>query len=176
MEKLEKTKGQAFVQYVLSRMNGSEGSKPDTGFAAALRRADNPDTEYQSWEYLAKWCDLSRDWERLPLETIAAAIAREKPALDGTMSIGHALAFCYREEGKNNGNEKDPAKAKLRRLLACSTPVEACLVLRSLLKLSASRGASLSYSQLLDELLPGMSFERVKTRWAQEFYGQKEET
>jgi CRISPR system Cascade subunit CasB len=175
MEKFEKNKAQAFVQYVLSRMNGKEGDKPDTRFAAALRRVDNPDTEYQGWEYLATWCDLSQDGERLPLETIAAAIAREKPAIDGTMSIGQALAFCYREEGKNNGNEKDAAKAKLRRLLACSTPLEACLVLRSLLKLIASRGGSLCYSRLLDELLPGRSFERVKTRWAQDFYGQKEE-
>ena len=48
------TKGRSFVRYVLGRLD------QDPAFGAALRRADNPATEYQSWEYLAPWCDLER--------------------------------------------------------------------------------------------------------------------
>ena len=68
--------------YVLGRM------KKDSAFGAALRRADNPATESQAWEYLASWCDLDKDLERRPFATVAAAIAHAKPDKDGFFGIG----------------------------------------------------------------------------------------
>ncbi|MDY0145222.1 MAG: type I-E CRISPR-associated protein Cse2/CasB, partial [Kiritimatiellia bacterium] len=59
-QKEKASRGHSFVEYVLQRM------EDDTGFGAALRRADNPATDYQAWEHLARWCDLDKAWERLP--------------------------------------------------------------------------------------------------------------
>lgn len=171
----QEKKSQKFVSHVLGRLHGNaSGKKPDTGYGAALRRADNPDTEYQSWEHLAPWCRLGIDGERLPFATVSAALARAQPVSDGHWGIGRAIAECYADEGQHNGNEQDAAKAKLRRLLACVTSTEACRVLRSILRLIESRGVALNYGELLDDLL--FFNERTRVRWAQDFYGNQGES
>lgn len=157
-----KTKGSAFVEFVLRRLT------QDTAFGAALRRADNPATEYQSWEYLANWCDLEKEWERRPFTIIAAALAKAKPASDGNQGLGRAIAACFED-----GNQSDAAKAKLRRLLACDTVIEVCAILRPLLSLIESRGVPVKYGELLDDLL-WFKAERTRARWATDFYGRKE--
>ncbi len=159
-ETLKKGCEHAFIEYVLGRMNN------DNAFSAALRRADNPATEYQSWEYLAGWCDLEKAWERRPFATIASAIAHTKPAADGSLGIGKALAACYED-----GNKSDAAKSKLRRILACDSTEEACVILRPLLSFISSHGAHIGYRKLLNELL--YFGEKTKVKWAVDFYGRR---
>lgn len=158
---VQKSKGEAFADYVIKRIG------EDKAFGAALRRADNAATEYQAWEYLIGWCDIEKPWERLPFSTIAAALARARPAKDGFLGIGQAIAACYEA-----GRDSDPAKARLRRLLACDSIEEACRVLRSMLSLIQSKGKPLCYGKLLDELL--WFGEKQKLRWASGFYGRRE--
>ncbi|GHV71409.1 type I-E CRISPR-associated protein Cse2/CasB [Spirochaetia bacterium] len=169
-----KTKSDAFVEMVIERLNGKNS---DAALGAALRRADNPATEYQSWEYLAKWCDIEKSWERKPFVLIGAALAKAKPHTNGNLGIGQAIARCYSDEGTYNGNEKDGAKAKLRRLLACDTTEEACDILRPLLSLISSRGVPLNYAGLLQDLLRSNEWflAHIKPRWAKDFYHKQEE-
>lgn len=140
----------------------------DKGLAARLRRADNPATEYQSWEWLAKWhVDLEKPWERLPWATVVASIARAKPNANGALRLGQAIGACFQD-----GIKDDQAKARLRRLLACSDTAEACRILRPTLKLIESRVSQpLDYTHLLRQLL-NFHFhgERIRAQWAQEFY------
>lgn len=162
-----RSKGHAFVDYVIKRCQA------DNGLRAALKRADNPATEYQSWEVLAGFhhIDLEHENQRLPYTTISAAIARAKVERNGTTVIGQAIARCYED-----GNASDQAKAKLRRLLACDSVPEACRILRPLLSLIESKGNSaLDYASLLNDLLRfghDDSQTRIKARWAQGFYGK----
>lgn len=159
----QKTRGQSFVVYALPRI------QTDPGYGAALRRADNPATEYQAWEHLTTWCDLEKPWERLPYATIAAALARAKPVQNGNQRIGRAIAACFDE-----GNQSDNAKAKLRRLLACENVEEACQVLRPLLSFVASKeNTRLNYAVLLDDLL--WFGDRVRQRWATDFFAGRKE-
>lgn len=158
---------QKFVDYIIQQVQDNKGK------AAALRRTDNPNTEYQSWEVLAGFgVQLDSENQRLPFATIAADIARVKPLTNGNIIIGQAIARCYED-----GNQSDQAKAKLRRLLACDTTSEACRILRPLLSLIASKGGvSLNYVALLDDLLwfsHDDSRQRIKARWAQQFYGKQ---
>lgn len=157
----------SFVASVIARC------REDKGLAARLRRADNPATEYQSWELLAAWhVDLERDDQRLPFATVAAAIARAKPDANGSLSLGKAIARCYAE-----GNQSDQAKARLRRVLACDELSEVCRVLRPVLTLVESRvGQPLDYARLLKQLkrFP-FATQRVRAQWAQEFYGYNAE-
>lgn len=155
--------------------------RDDKGLAARLRRADNPATEFQSWDFLAAWnIDLERNEQRLPFATVAAAIARAKVEANGALSLGQAIARCYED-----GNQSDQAKTRLRRLLTCDDLPELCRVLRPVLTLIESRVAHpLDYARLLRQLrafgrATGSDstqwLQRIKAQWAQEFYGHKAE-
>lgn len=153
-----------FVSNVIQRC------QQDKGLAARLRRADNPATEYQSWELLAGYgIDLEDDRQRLPFVTIAAAIAKAKTERNGSLSLGRAIAACYAD-----GRDSDQAKARLRRLLACDDLAELCRILRPLFSLIDSKaGQPLDYLLLLKQLRRfGFAAQQIKAQWAQEFYGQ----
>lgn len=165
----EKSRDQRFVEIVMERC------RQDKGMAARLRRADNPSTEYQSWELLGWFgVDLEKEYERLPFATIAAAIAKSKSEHNGSLPLGLAIAACYED-----GRESNQAKARLRRLLACDELSEVCRILRPVLTLIDSKvGRPLDYVRLLRQLrfFTYESGLRTKTQWAQEFYGQPSPT
>ena len=153
-----------FVTVVLERC------RKDKGYGARLRGADNPDTEYQSWEILAGFgIDLEKEYQRLPYVTVAAAMGRSKAEANGTLTLGKAVARCY-----ENGNESDQARAKIRRLLACGDTAEACRILRPLLSLIQSKvSRPVDYARLLRQLQHFYwNRQSVKAQWAQEFYAK----
>lgn len=158
------SKSLAYVNYIINCCKNN-------GIRSALKRADNPATEYQSWDVLAGFkINLEFENQRIPYAAIGAAIARAKIELNGTTKIGYAIARCY-----DDGNASDQAKSKLRRLLACDTVSETCRILRPLLALIDSRANStVDYAALLNDLL-WLSNEGkqtlIKARWAQDFYG-----
>lgn len=157
----KKSKEQQFVQFIIKRCN------EDKGFAARLRRADNPATEYQSWEILGAWVDLENSYQRLPYATVAAAIARSKVSANGSIGLGKALAHVY-----TNKINSDQGSAKLRRLLGCNDMPEVCRIIRPILTLIESKASQpLDYARLLSELR--YFGERTKVRWAQDFYSQR---
>lgn len=148
-----------------------EQCQQDKGLAARLRRANNPATEYQSWELLARYgIDLERDDERLPFASVVAAIAKAKIQSNGSLTLGRAIANCYPD-----GNQNDQAKARLRRLLACDEVAELCRLLRPVLTLIDSRVPQpLDYAHLLGQLRRfAFAPQQVQAQWAQEFYGHK---
>ena len=166
-EPRRQSRGEVFVSYALERCS------KDTGVAARLRRADNPSTEYQSWDFLAQFgIDLEKAWERVPFACVAASLARTRSSEDGKAGLGRALADCYEE-----GNASDQAKARLRRILACDAVDELCRVLRPVLSLIASRGRTqVCHAHLLDDLLRfRWNQQRVKVRWAQDFHRRHSE-
>ena len=167
MSEVKTDKTARFVGHILSRC------QEDKGFAARLRRADNPATEYQSWDVLASFgIALESDHPRLAYQTVAASIARAHITTNGSLTLGRAIAACY-DEGSNS----DQAKARLRRLLACDDVAELCRPLRSQLSLIDSKaGQALDYLRLLTQLLAFHGdTQRVKTQWAQEFYGKADD-
>lgn len=155
-------KPERFVETVIVKC------RKDKGYAAKLKRADNPATEYQCWEILAYFgIDLEKEYQRLPYATTAAGIAKSKAENNGTLTLGQAIASCY-EDGK----ESDQAKVKLRRILACQDISEVCRILRPVFSLISSRvNQPLDYARILRQLLRFNWYElAVKAQWAQEFY------
>lgn len=165
----DQSREQRFVETVIQRC------QKDKGMAARLRRADNPATEYQSWELLGHFgVDLEKDYERLPFVTVAAVIAKSKAESNGSLTLGKAILACY-----ENDRDSDQAKARLRRLLACDELSEVCRILRPVLTLIDSKvDQPLDYTRLLLQLrfFGFESGHRTKTQWAQEFYGQPVES
>ena len=162
MEKQEQTRPQRFVTAIL------EQCTRDKGFAARLRRADNPDTEHYAYGILCAFgISLECDEERQPFALIGAALSRSKREHDGFLGLGKALRDCVDSE--------EQGEARLRRVLSCRRQEEACRTLRPLLSLIQAKDVSLGYARLLEELL-AFRFEesrrRICRRWAQEFYGK----
>ena len=161
MESKEPTRLQRFVAAML------EQCARDKGFAARLRRADNPDTEPYAYGILCAFgVDLERDEERRPFALIGAALSRDKRGRDGDLGLGEALRRCveYEEQGA----------ARLRRLLVCRRQEEVCRLLRPLLSFLAAKEAPLCHARLLDDLLAfpaEHARRRIRLRWAQEYYG-----
>lgn len=152
----------AFVDYLFAHC------ERDKGFAARLRRADNPATEYQSWELLAKFnVNLDFSSERLPYAMIAAAVAKSRATGNGAIPLGHAITLAF-----DDGINSDQANMRLRRLLACNDVEEACRILRPLITLIQSRvSAPIDFITLLKDLVWfNRDPQRTRARWAQQFY------
>ncbi len=147
-----------------------EKCKKDAGFAARLRRADNPDTEYYA---LGDLCTLGinieDDSERLPFDLIAASLSRDADNMhaDGTTKIGTALRQCLPDEEA----EHSP---RLRRLLACESMKETCQILRPMLSLIRSKGIYLNHAALLHDIRSMRygkdAWQKTKRRWVSDFY------
>ncbi len=160
------TRFEAFVSDVFRR------KKLDNAFAAHLRRADNPATESGAWGILTQLgVNITIDNDRLPFALIGSAIARTETEVDGHEGFGAALAGCFNDE-----SDGSPASSRMRRLVACDSTIEACRVLRPMLRLINSRSdkrSSLSFQRLLGQI----SFfqyperrKRIRLEWASGYY------
>lgn len=142
--------------------------RKDPGLAARLRRADNPDTEYESWGILAGLgVDLEDADQRVPFAIVAAALARARVKGNGRLCLGQAIAAC-----QTHGSQSRLARVHLRRLLACNCLSELSETLRSVLALIHIRvAAPLDYVWLLRQLRQfATDPQAVKVQWAQEFH------
>jgi CRISPR system Cascade subunit CasB len=173
MENIEEKKSQAkperFVDWVISEL---AKEKPNTALRAALRRADS-----SSWEYLTHFCDLENKKQARAFALIGASLAYTRPVTNGALSLGTALARCYDTE-EAGGDKRDAARQKMNRLLSCTTVQEVITMLRPILRLINSKDIRLDYICLLKELVfyPDEQFHnRIKPRWAKDFYYRKEE-
>ncbi|MDR3334316.1 MAG: type I-E CRISPR-associated protein Cse2/CasB [Treponema sp.] len=171
MDTNKNANSEGFVAMVIK---GLDKEKPNTAMRAALRQADNPATAFRSWEYLSYWCNIQKDRELKAFALIGASMARARkvPEAKGGWRIGQALAQYYSQRKQNNNREDDSDtedKIKLRRLLACKTTQEACVILRPVLRLiTADEAIHLDYVTLLKDLI--YFNERTKVRWARDFY------
>ncbi|MCR5563823.1 MAG: type I-E CRISPR-associated protein Cse2/CasB [Desulfovibrio sp.] len=155
--------GNRFAAWVLDRR------RDNPGFAAKLRRGDNPDTEYYALGLLCRFgVDIEKENQRLPFALIGAALCRSHSETDGNCGLGEALYHC--DKDRNSADEDNP---RLRRILACDSVPEICRVLRPVLALLETNGARICLGKLLDDLLlfdKDVSRQRVRLRWAQEYY------
>ncbi len=165
MEEKALSREEKFVATVLTKC------AIDNGYAARLRRASNPDTEYQSYDILAKFqVNLEKDYERLPFALIGASLASLQSLQDGKASLGKALKSCF--------DDGEQGELRLRRILACQSQEELCRILRPMLAFMANKATSpLCHSRLLKEMLRfTFHAQRIKLSWAQDYYGYQEDT
>lgn len=158
-----------FVNYIF------EHKEQDKRFSALLKRADNDDTRYYSWEILARWIDLSHPWEEKAYGIIAASIARSKLDHEGELSLGGAIAHAFevtidKRDTKDKGNPA--ASSRLQRLWSSKDAEDLIRILRPLLSFLASKDIAINHSQLLSDILrfDFSQQDKIKARWAQDFY------
>ena len=148
-----------FVAMMIRRCQDSA----DTAFPAIMRRADNPNQCSAAWEFLTPYCDIVSDHQRLAFALVGSAIAREKPANDGSASIGQALRnICETDD------DIERESRRLRRLIACGTAAELIPALRPILRYIQDRSRDIGYGRLLRDLLYWN--EKTRIAWTRDFY------
>lgn len=164
-----------FVNSVITKVKDKqqEGNNTDTGFRAVMRRADNPAFESAAWEYLIPFCNIQNDFERIPFALIGAAIAKVRPQCNGSAGLGKAFRIVCQKADDYEAAFKRESR-RFRRLLACDSSSELCLILRPILHYLASKDADLDYCQILRDLVywsqDPKKFQKIKQRWAVDFY------
>lgn len=165
----------SFVNHVINQINNDKGK----GFGAKLRKADNENTEYQSWEILSSWVNLEWESDRKAYALVGASLARSKPSVDGNLSIGEALRMVHAKDKDMGDIEKSSSALRLRRLLACKEKDELMDILKPVIRYVESKGVLVCHARLLDEILwfnNDTSRERMRARWARDFFSKKEQS
>ena len=158
-----------FVQMVFRRKG------EDAGFRARMRAARSVSRAPAVWGDLAAFTSLRNEDERRILILIGSAIAWDRAGENGDIPLGRAIAKAWGLEGaaaRSDDLQKGPAAVRIRRLLACRTIAEVCMVLQPLLSLIRSREVrGLDYSRLLYNLHEFIRApEKVKAIWAHDFF------
>ncbi len=164
-----------FVNYI-SRLIHTD---KDKGFRAKMRKADNENIEYQSWDILSRWVDLEWDANRRAFALIGASVARSSFSEDGNLSIGSALRNIHLRTKDVGDLGTSSSAQRLRRILACHEKVELIDILRPVLRLLESSEINISRARLLDEILwfdHEERRDRIRVRWAQDFFKHREES
>jgi CRISPR system Cascade subunit CasB len=129
--------------------------KSDRGAMADLRRALSPAQRHRAWPLLAPVSGIDNP----RVETLAGLFAyHPEEAHQGNLGT-----TCRRLTGENNTFE-----ARFQRLLACGRD-EICDRLPAVILAARAKGVEVNYEQLFVDLTYWS--DRVKARWAQEFWG-----
>lgn len=149
-----------FVRYIIDLY------KRDKKASADLKKGDNKNLNYKSWQHLIKFnIDIENDKDRIVYGLIATNIVKNKLDKDGKDSIGLALSKCY----ENRNQDDNHGEIKLMRLLACDNYRELCQVLKYYLPFIEEKAKGiLSYSILLKDIL--YFNEKTKAKWASDFF------
>lgn len=168
-------RSKAFVDFVIEKAKAKDGK----AFAARLKRASSKNTEYQSWEILSSWVDLDSERDRRAFGLVGSNIVETGISQDGKLSIGAGLRKCVDEKISSPMElAKSSPGARLKRLFACRRAVDLIELLRSALRLLASKEIHIDNSRLLDEILwfdNERGRERTCIGWAEDFYRHRSE-
>jgi CRISPR system Cascade subunit CasB len=130
--------------------------KNDRGAMAELRRALSPAQRHRAWPLLARVGGIGN-----PRIEVIAGLFAYQPEESHSGNLG---ATCRRLAVGNNSFE-----GRFARLLACDYD-EICERLRPVILAAKAKGIGVNYEQLFTDLSYWGS--RVKTEWAQEYWGE----
>lgn len=141
----------------------------DRGALSNLKRGFNKGTEQRCWPYIARYCDLTRDRERIIWQTIAAGFAfHEKSVAAGSLGVTLRKLALEGATGKAE-DALHSFDARFRRLLSCTKAQEVCLRLPGILKAAGSKNdIPVDYARLFEDLW--FWSEPVKLRWAADYW------
>lgn len=142
----------------------------DRGAMANLRRGFSPATEDRAWPWIARWCNLANDRQRIIHTTVAAAFATHPQATDRG-NMGLVMRAIAQTDQKGEEGLKS-FEARFRRFLSCSSAEEVCQRLSGVIRAAAQHNIPVNYKQLFADLTYWSSrgADQVKVRWAAAYW------
>ncbi len=138
----------------------------DRGVMADLRCGFSPAREYRAWPHIAPWCELNRDWSRLPIQTVCAAFATQPlTAEQGNLGTTvRELAPSWDKEGLAS------FEGRFRRLLTCDNMYELCRMIPHVIRAAKAKNIAVNHRKLFCDIC---LWERsnVKIDWAAAYWG-----
>ncbi len=169
MTETSQTKIHRFLEWAQAKVSSN-----NRGVLADLRRGFSTGTENRCWPYIARYCDLSRDRERIIWQTIAAGFATHGATIKGG-NLGTTMRRLALDGA--NGTAEDALKsfdARFRRLLTCDTSVEICERLPGIIKAAKNKNnIPIDFESLFIDL--HYWGEQAKLRWAASYWGEEDE-
>jgi len=155
----------------------------DRGKLAAIRRGFSDATAHYAWPYIAPYCDMTDECQRMVWLTVAATAATLMPEGLERTNVGNMGATMRKIAlGDGGGKKTDEAlnsfEARFRRLLSCQSTTELCRHLVRVIRAAVSKDKPIDVRKLFADL---RDWERrdVRLEWAQGYWvkeqGQKAE-
>lgn len=154
------------ASYLLKEL---EKLRDDRGAMANLRRGLSHATEYRAWPWVARWCNLENDRQRIIYTTVAAAFASH-PENENTGNVGTVMRELVPSDQRNAEGLQSFDK-HFRRLLTCQSAEEVCERLPRLIKAASQKDLPINYVELFKDLC--YWGERVKIRWAAAYWNTR---
>lgn len=155
----------------------------DRGYLARLKRGLADGTEDQAWSTLAvQHFDFSNAVKRKVWATVGGLSATLMDAgllkTEGWENMGTVMRHIMNADGKADESRIRTYEAKLRRLLNGSSTVELCDLVVGIVRLAEAKGVAVNCRQLYFDLNGWDDLEKrekIRVRWAQDFYRVEQE-
>lgn len=140
-------------------------NKNDRGIMADVRCGFSSAREQRAWRHIAAFCDLEKEWSRIPVQTLCAAFATQpKCAKYGNMGTTmHEIAKDRGKEGLKS------FEGRFRRMLTCATKLELCALLPSIVRAAKAKEIPINYHQLYCDIY-WWEYGKTKLEWAAEYW------
>jgi CRISPR type I-E-associated protein CasB/Cse2 len=143
----------------------------DRGVMADLRCGFSQTREHRAWPHIAAWCELDKDWSRMPVQTLCAAFATQ-PKTISSGNLGSTMRALAVGQEKDTENALKSFEGRFRRLLTCDTRQELCRLLTAVVRAAKAKEVAINYSQLYCDICWWENGD-VKLRWAAAYWGMR---
>lgn len=133
---------------------------------ADLRCGFSSTREYRAWSHIAPWCDLTKDWSRIPVQTVCAAFATQ-PETTHKGNLGDTLRQLAPSPDKDG---LASFEGRFRRLLSCTTKYELCKLIPHIIRAAKAKNIVVNHHRLYCDIC-WWERSNVKVNWAASYWG-----
>ncbi len=148
-------------------MSFLEKNKGNRGVMADLRCGFSTAREHRAWPHIAPYCDLDKEWSRIPVQTVCAAFATQ-PGMTEYGNIGTTLRKIAQGQGSDG---LASFEGRFRRLLTSNDKLELCDLIPSVIRAAKSKDVPVNYHRLYCDICWWGQDKKVD--WAAEYWGEK---
>ncbi len=161
-----------FEKWAEKLMTSLNKNQNDKSLMADLRCGFSETKQHRYRPYLANYCNLKKDWNRIPVQTVCEGFAAHPEAIDRGR-IGYTIKEIIK--GKDTKSSLTSFDIRFRRLLMCDSVQELCGHITGVIRADKSTCIPINYKQLYKNNCSWEFYSaRIKFQWASDFWTIRE--